>query len=875
MLSSGSHLEWEDFITKRDFEHLKWTTKISDESSSVLTGAVNPGDNCFSVGSINNMPFTAYASGCDVVILGSNFERLQIIPGAKHGNIQVGCVDCSLQGGQIAASYGSTVCVFEPVQPPDWKDAALSKGNCQWQKTGQFVLETMVRNLAWHPTGKTLLTGSSSLQLWSNVEGVKDEGENGKMKHQMTIQSSSSAWKCIWQNRTASPISFMKFSPDGEFFATAGQDDCLVKVWYSTNKWKSGVPRLFTPPDASVSVQGDLAFSFVYLAHPRSVTGFSWRKTSKYMPRAAVCNVLLTCCKDNVCRLWAETMLPGDSFLSGHFSNPVSGPNGETVRCADRSEKNTQNGKTQGITSQEVNIPLLPSISSLGAVNDEEPGGPFTVHWLNNKELHFTLSMEVFLQQLRSTLDEQNECSNEEPEDEDTYDEEDNCSSPNDPKGHEGAELPVAALEHQVNVLLEEWNKGADMLFSIHPMDGSLLVWHVDWLDEYQPGMFRQTQVSFVSRIPVAFPTGDAISLSHSVVMYACNKNVDLAIQHGRQRPPGASLSQTKSTLISYGCQVKAASSNSLRLSIFTPNVLMISKHDDGSLNQWAVSFAEDSAFSTVLSVSHKSRYCGHRFHLNELACHSLLPLLLTTSHHNALRTPEAESILTPAEENRISVSHSTSLNCGSRPSRVSLGGVSQDPNAIYSELILWRVDPVGPLSLSGGVSELARINSLHASAFANVAWLPTLIPSSCLGVYCNSPSACFVASDGQSLRLYQAVIEAKKLLSELSNPEISRYVGEVFNIISQQSTAKPGCIIELDAITDFQGKETQLLHVFEENLILGSLRTEGIQETPDSIFFSEPAFSARFFLVVVELTQTGRSLLHMWQLHLALYLSH
>lgn len=43
----------------------------------------------------------AYASGCDVVILGSDFERLQIIPGAKHGNIQVGCVDCSLEGGQV------------------------------------------------------------------------------------------------------------------------------------------------------------------------------------------------------------------------------------------------------------------------------------------------------------------------------------------------------------------------------------------------------------------------------------------------------------------------------------------------------------------------------------------------------------------------------------------------------------------------------------------------------------------------------------------------------------------------------------------------------------------------------------------------------
>uniref|UniRef100_A0A3Q1EFY6 Dmx like 1 n=1 Tax=Acanthochromis polyacanthus TaxID=80966 RepID=A0A3Q1EFY6_9TELE len=896
----------------------------------VLTGAVNPGDNCFSVGSVNNVPFTAYASGCDVVILGSDFERLQIIPGAKNGNIQVGCVDCSLQGGQIAASYGSIVCVFEPVQHPDQKDTSLTKWNCQWQKTGQFVLQSMVRNLAWHPTGSTLLTGSSSLQLWSTADGVKDEAKETEKQTEMTIRDARSAWRCIWESKTATSVSLMKFSPDGEFFATAGQDDCLVKVWYSTSKWKSGVSQLFTPPEPSVTVQGELAFSFVYLAHPRSVTGFSWRKTSKYMPRGAVCNVLLTCCKDSVCRLWAETLLPGDSLLSGHHNNHTSGQHSETHRCAGASRKNNCNGKTQGRTAQELNfqepwhssfnrdvpvpsltgcqphhqsrhynhkksnntmphanalchfhiaasinpatdIPLLPSISSLNSMDDEEPGGPFTVHWLNNKELHFTLAMEVFLQQLRGSLEQQNECSNEDPDNEDNF-EDDSSSRPSDQQGLEAVELPLAAVEHQVDVLLEEWNKGADMLFSIHPMDGSLLVWHVDWLDEYQPGMFRQAQVSFVSRIPVAFPTGDAISLSHSVVMYACNKNVDLAIQHGRQRPPGSTLPQTKSALISYGGHGKAAASSSLRLSIFTPNVLMISKHADGSLNQWAVSFAEDSAFSTVLSVSHKSRYCGHRFHLNDLACHSLLPLLLTTSHHNALRTPEADNILAPPETYSTGLSHTTSLSRGSRPSRVSLGAVSQDPNAIYSELILWRVDPVGPLSLSGGVSELARINSLHASAFANVAWLPTLIPSSCLGAYCNSPSACFVASDGLSLRLYQAVIEAKKLLSELSNPEISKSVGEVFNIISQQSTAKPGCIIELDAITDFQGKETQLLHVFEEDLILGSERTENAQETPGSPHnaSSEPAFSARFFLVVVELTPTGRSVLHMWHLQLA-----
>lgn len=52
------------------------------------------------------------------------------------------------------------------------------------------------------------------------------------------------------------------------------------------------------------------------------------------------------------------------------------------------------------------------------------------------------------------------------------------------------------------------------------------------------------------------------------------------------------------------------------------------------------MTFAERSAFSNVLTVSHKFRYCGHRFHLNDQACHTVLPLLLTSSHHNALLTP-------------------------------------------------------------------------------------------------------------------------------------------------------------------------------------------------------------------------------------------
>ncbi|KAG7277854.1 hypothetical protein CRUP_006754 [Coryphaenoides rupestris] len=244
--------------------------------------------------------------------------------------------------------------------------------------------------------------------------------------------------------------------------------------------------------------------------------------------RGSVCSVLLTCCKDSVCRVWAETLLPDDSLLSSHHSNEAS-PSGP-CRKSGSNERSPGNASLQlnlqescGISSfhgvahpsvtgcqphlhgrhyshksgpnnvphanalchfhiaasinPATDIPLLPSITSLCGGDVEEPGGPFTVHWLNNKELSLTLAME--------------------PEDEE-HSEDGEPGSTDPPGGSETAsmELPAAAVEHQVELLLAEWNKGADMLFSIHPMDGSLLVWNVDWLDEYQPAMYRQAHVS-------------------------------------------------------------------------------------------------------------------------------------------------------------------------------------------------------------------------------------------------------------------------------------------------------------------------------------------------------------------------------------------
>ncbi|XP_068954153.1 dmX-like protein 2 isoform X1 [Petaurus breviceps papuanus] len=906
----------------------------------VLTGAVNPGDNCYSVGSVGDVPFTAYGSGCDIVILANDFECVQIIPGAKHGNIQVSCVECSNQHGRIAASYGNAVCIFEPLGINSHKRNCQVK--CQWLKTGQFFLSSVTYNLAWDPQGNRLLTATDLVQLWAPPESdiLEEEEEIDQVKDNK-IPPVLNDWKCIWQCKTSVSVHLMEWSPDGEYFATAGKDDCLLKVWYPMTGWKSIIPQ---EHQELKKRQTFTNFSFVYLAHPRAVTGFSWRNTSKFMPRGSVCNVLLTSCQDGICRLWAETLLPEDCLLGEQIcetsTSSIASNLSQSGRQKDRIQhaletihhlKNLRKGQrrssvlvthtelmpdqmgtheVQRHISHHANAlchfhiaasinPLtdIPSVLAGTAFNFDEGNGGFVVHWLNNKEFHFTSSTEIFMQQLRKLSDLQVEHENnygdrdeEELQEErerglhmkldhelslDRESETGTGSSEHEDGEREGSPraytrasmpmpLPTVLLDRKIEMLLTEWNRNPDMLFTIHPIDGTFLVWHVKYLDEYNPGIFRQVQVSFSSRIPVAFPSGDASSLSKNIMMYAA-KDMTNTLWH-----------QEKSTDDVLGSQ-PSSGHDSMNVNIAVPVVMMVSKHVDGSLNQWAVTFADKSAFTTVLTVSHKFRYCGHRFHLNDLACHSVLPLLLTSSHHNAVLTPESDSLW----ESDTKLSRVTNLvkhikGSSKEPLRNAATRTFHDPNAIYSELILWRVDPIGPLSYTGGVSELARINSLHTSAFSNVAWLPTLIPSYCLGTYCNSASACFVASDGKKLRLYQAVVDARKLLDELSDPESSKLIGEVFNIVSQQSTARPGCIIELDAITNQCGSNTQLLHVFQEDFIIGykPLKVDTEQKETEIFFqpsqgYRPPPFSEKFFLVVIEKDSNNYSILHMWHLHL------
>ncbi|OXA37046.1 DmX-like protein 2 [Folsomia candida] len=434
----------------------------------------------------------------------------------------------------------------------------------------------------------------------------------------------------------------------------------------------------------------------------------------------------------------------------------------------------------------ETDIPLVPALKHHN----------FRVFWLNNKEMFFTQQAETILQEICRKGMERDDSG-------DNFDEGGNRHLPkshsHDDNHRLGADddssqpsLSSAAsstsladgnftpsldmLDRKLEQLLRDWHKTPDILVSLHPIDGSFLVWSIDWLDEHSPGSFRQAQVSFSSCIPGAIPLADATSMS--------SPNL-------------------------YLFPLEKLASN---------RAAMMTKHHNGSLNLWTLSFGDDSKFCQLLSVSHAKRASGHRFRVREMSCHPVLPLILTAASHSFTTNTASSGGIDDSEAG---------------------GPKSQN---YCSELILWRVDPIGPLCKSGGVVEIARINSSEVDAFSHVAWVPGLLPSTSLF----SNSGCFVASDGTNLRVYQAVLDASNLLAEISSVYRKRKASlndsvvslssssslssvhdevedpadpDLFAIVSQQSTSRPGCILQLDRIDNQNWGEVSFIEVFRDDI--------------------------------------------------------
>ena len=910
-----------------------------------------------------------------------------------HDNIQISCLDCSVDSGKIAAAYANQVIIFEPTplsfsSPENGQKPNKDGLDYWWVETARFKTECRVSTLSWNNEGNRLLTAGDYIQLWqykqqdsSSLDGISILPSANDTK------DSHGVWSCPWKVRPANPVHFLAYSPDGTLFATAGVNDRLVRIWYENQ-------QMLLPGQGQENLRfglslNEISFGYIYVAHPRSVTAISWRKTSKYMPRGAVANVLATSCVDNICRLWSETILPDDGIVSMQQLDPAAAQDikfrthRQKTRFIQRFRHLRQSfaarklGKMSNAGSRPDPIASLPSTYSIHEFHNYSFQGSgispglhfhlaatinaltdiplvpamnrgdsnansqhFILHWMNNKEMEFSCQAEKMMEQLFKISIKRESESNFELElvgSEQAL----HMAAPRSaaelrkPRSHvdvglshtgssssltansetsqAGSNPPNAGmlnsslsetLDRKIDGIIKEWHQNSDLLFAVHPIDGSLLVWVADFLDEYQPGAFRQTQISFSARIPNAIPLGDAMTIGSNVDIYnSGNMNFRDLIKASqeemaeKEKPRDAKLEENICEEVEededHDGEVeekekepeatKPAERKKTHKYKPAPMVSLISKHTNGTLNLWNVMFADKSKFASLLNISHRARASGHRFRVNDITCHPVLPLMLTTSHHNVVN-----------DTDDIDLGMGSEISC--------------------SELILWRVDAVGPLSKSGGITELARINSKEISAFTDVTWVPTLLPSTILGSYSNSPSACFVASDGNSLRVYQAVIDARSLLAEInstaatdvmessiisvsSNDSSLREAAtratnlrEKLKIVSSQSTARPGAIIELEPIEDAtqDWQNTMMLHAFQEQLIVAqgtipNRRCPGKEDKSTGLNFglitskmsamvdlqNHDGFCEPFYALVVEKTPRGGAEMHMWRLEL------
>lgn len=335
---------------------------------------------------------------------------------------------------------------------------------------------------------------------------------------------------------------------------------------------------------------------------------------------------------------------------------------------------------------------INPSTDSLLAPNiPTHKDYMFIVQWLNNKDLYSLFSIEQYLSDMQRKLKRQLTPPSMDNEETNSNDPQSDFSNPSERNSINTIKSSIlddskyfVQIRNYLKKIIDEWKNSPDVVFSIHPIDGSLLLWVVDWLDQpltnvtklsissssssslsrYQ--MFhRQVQVSFSARIPDIFPLGDALSLQPHLIMYCNHLLFDQYL----------SLNQTKQKQ-------------------HLPLINMITKHTNGTLNLWSLTFHEDQKFQSLICVTHTARMCGHHFPIRHIVCHPTVPLVLTSSYYD--------------EKNE--------LNYGKR-------------QRYDNSLILWSTEPIGPLVKTGGITELARMESINTGAFKLIAWFPLVLP--------------------------------------------------------------------------------------------------------------------------------------------------
>ncbi|TGZ74715.1 hypothetical protein CRM22_000794 [Opisthorchis felineus] len=472
----------------------------------------------------------------------------------------------------------------------------------------------------------------------------------------------------------------------------------------------------------------------------------------------------------------------------------------------------------------------------------------------------------------------------------------------------------LAVLDQSVEAMISEWQHAPDVVLSILPNDGSLVVWYIHGLDtsvpnpaglrvQYVPllengtrtgaiessftmtpssGHTRLTQVtsSLRSRLHEAFPVIEAASLQPGVFLFLtatpsshhqhihtdgsdqatpssrdistlfCRLMILLQLQHSKAEMDPVARIWRQAAL-------SGLSETQLLGTVFATKfhqsqyVAMVTRHFNGSLRYWRLDVSKSSQFQWIVGVNGSARLSGHRFHTEAIVSHPLLPLVLSNSHYEL------------------------------KGSSVSAESFGEAPAESVSELILWRVDPVGPLTSSsgtvgglghrlqhchhtsaahrlrftvepsdisqsggslsrGGLFEVARVSVPKPPQqlrpwFHEIAWFPCVLTTA-LTQY---PVALFVANTAVSqskpcddqLGFFLAFADAgDELQQTLGRGTTTKSTDEEERLLSLTNADTSGCIIQLRTTVTMRRvdppkaasftPQTLLLHVFPSELV-------------------------------------------------------
>lgn len=583
----------------------------------------------YSVGVVEGLPFTACTSGSDIIILASNFTRVQKLtcPSA------ISSIDCSTDVGKVAASYEHKMIIFEP-QP---LQSSPTKSEYNWIQTATLDSPEPITVISFNLDGSRVVTGGQTLQLW-------------------VINVATSCWQRVWSCQTATSIIYLKYSPDGSLFCSAGKSDRLVKIWHE--------------------IDSNFKFSFVYAVHPLPVTGLEWRRTSKYCPKGAVANVLLTSCKDNISRVWVQTLLQPPT----QQPNQINWYSKPSLHLGGVIESNLDSSASSNTIQHEC----------------EPTAQQFVAHWVNNKEILINRSIEILLHDMlvrilkgnniqtsstNSPLSAGKSCSGSENDTDDLNDANDDtitaesskklrhklCRKMNKQRalaasgrqdlassnntnadensnhsnrtslysnnGINGRSSPtslVKEFDKTLELLLKKWQVSTDLIMSVNKSDGSLTMWEVKYLDGEDVGVYRQAQIERLCCVESALPHYDATTMSLNITAYSPSAYLEVkraylavtgASNAGLNKGDNLSISEQFSpsdvleilSLNNDSGKGDTSSSNQPKDSVSSiidsePSIFIVTQHLSGILGLWKLNF---EMFPSLQSVDLVTRITG------------------------------------------------------------------------------------------------------------------------------------------------------------------------------------------------------------------------------------------------------------------------